>query len=369
MKKMNLPSILTLLLAGCALHGTAQIRPINIPDIDGYLTLVSDLHTHTIYSDGSVMPSVRVGEALREGLDVIAVTEHIEDYCRKIPETKWVDLNTSYNLYKESAEGSDLIVIRGGEISRGMPPGHLNCLFLQDVNPLDTEHTDEGIWKAVEIAIDQGAFVVWNHPNWKYQQPDTTLWWNFHTELYEKGWLHGIEIANHTDPYCPEALEWYRQYNLAPMAGSDTHSPTFYEYDLVNSHRPVTLIFSEERSLESVKDALFARRTIAYNNEMLWGNPDLLQAVFQASVSAKLTKTKSGAMWSLTNNSDVPYQLRLQGEPQSGIPSEFVIAPNGTTDITLKGKNVASRTLDFDCLNLQPADNEYITVAFDLSNL
>lgn len=29
------------------------------------------------------MPSVRVGEALNEGIHVIAVTEHIEDYCRK----------------------------------------------------------------------------------------------------------------------------------------------------------------------------------------------------------------------------------------------------------------------------------------------
>ena len=33
---------------------------------------------HSVFSDGSVWPDIRVQEAIRDGLDVIATTEHIE---------------------------------------------------------------------------------------------------------------------------------------------------------------------------------------------------------------------------------------------------------------------------------------------------
>ena len=50
----------------------------NFPDIPGFKTLKCDFHMHTVFSDGNVWPTVRVDEAVREGLDVIAITDHIE---------------------------------------------------------------------------------------------------------------------------------------------------------------------------------------------------------------------------------------------------------------------------------------------------
>ena len=44
---------------------------IEFPDVPGYLTLKCDLHMHTVFSDGSVWPNIRVQEALRDGLDAI----------------------------------------------------------------------------------------------------------------------------------------------------------------------------------------------------------------------------------------------------------------------------------------------------------
>lgn len=38
----------------------------------------TDLHIHTVFSDGNVWPTLRVEEARREGLDLIAMTEHLE---------------------------------------------------------------------------------------------------------------------------------------------------------------------------------------------------------------------------------------------------------------------------------------------------
>lgn len=44
---------------------------IRIPDLKGYRTLKCDFHIHTVFSDGTVWPTVRVEEAYREGLDAI----------------------------------------------------------------------------------------------------------------------------------------------------------------------------------------------------------------------------------------------------------------------------------------------------------
>lgn len=95
---------------------------INIPDISGYVTLKCDLHMHTMFSDGGVWPTVRVEEAWREGLDAIAITDHIEYLPHKN------DVSTNLNRSAEIASGTgkelDIIIIRGSEITRKMPPGH-----------------------------------------------------------------------------------------------------------------------------------------------------------------------------------------------------------------------------------------------------
>ena len=55
-------------------------RRISFPDTARYHTLVLDPHTHSSFSDGHVWPRIRIEEALRDGLDAIAITEHL---CRK----------------------------------------------------------------------------------------------------------------------------------------------------------------------------------------------------------------------------------------------------------------------------------------------
>jgi len=45
----------------------ASERDIHFPDVKGYQTLVLDLHTHSVFSDGHVWPTIRVAEAERDG--------------------------------------------------------------------------------------------------------------------------------------------------------------------------------------------------------------------------------------------------------------------------------------------------------------
>ena len=58
-------------------HSHQSARPITFPNFGTYQTLSTDLHMHTVFSDGSVWPDIRVQEALMDGLDAIAITEHL----------------------------------------------------------------------------------------------------------------------------------------------------------------------------------------------------------------------------------------------------------------------------------------------------
>jgi len=74
MKKLIFTALL-LLSIGTIVSGQRKI--VNLPDIPGYVTLKCDFHMHTVFSDGDVWPTVRVDEALRDGLDAIAITDHL----------------------------------------------------------------------------------------------------------------------------------------------------------------------------------------------------------------------------------------------------------------------------------------------------
>jgi 3',5'-nucleoside bisphosphate phosphatase len=145
---------------------------------------------HTVFSDGTVWPTVRVQEAWHEGLDAISITDHIE--YRPHSKDITADHNRSFEIAEPLAKELKIILIRGAEITRNMPPGHLNALFIRNANLLNRENVND----ALREARDQGAFLIWNHPGWKVQQPDSTVWWVEHTNLHKNNMLHGIEVFN-----------------------------------------------------------------------------------------------------------------------------------------------------------------------------
>ena len=84
MKKIYFISIFLILFSGTNFsHGkigynSGLDRTISFPDTEDYLTLSTDLHTHSVFSDGHVWPNIRVAEAQKDSIDVLAITEHLE---------------------------------------------------------------------------------------------------------------------------------------------------------------------------------------------------------------------------------------------------------------------------------------------------
>ncbi|MBK9139348.1 MAG: histidinol-phosphatase [Verrucomicrobia bacterium] len=334
-----LPICLAALTLACALVAHDRARsPVRIPDLPGFQTLKCDFHIHTVFSDGKVWPDIRAEEAWREGLDAIAVTDHIEYQPHK------ADLPTAHNRSHEIAQAHgqtlDLIVIRGSEITRAMPPGHLNAIFLQDARALDVPD-----WRAsLAEAQRQGAFIFWNHPGWTGQQADgVSRWYPEHTELVNSNQLHGIEVVNGRE-YYPEAHAWCLEKNLTMLSNSDIHNPLGLDYDLhLNDHRPLTLVFARERTADSIKEALVARRTAVYSGTVLVGREEFLRPIFERSIRVKTPQVrvrgKGSAMVQIHNDSDVTYVLRPETEdPDLSFPGEVRLPGGKTALLQVRGR-------------------------------
>ena len=316
--KKYLLIVLSLMFSLCALAVTPN--KIVIPDIEGYKTLKGDFHIHTVFSDAMVWPATCVQEAKWEGLDVIAISDHIDTRHQKLKNQGYfsgkTDRDTSYELAQKAA-GKKFIVIHGGEISRGMPPGHFNCLFIKDNNEIcaAAEKNDHDHILAMEGGLKearrQGGFLMWNHPNWCKQAPDHTIMHPIHEKLIAEGYVDGIEVYNMVCGYSPEVHEWCLKYNLAMLGNSDSHYPMITEIDYLHGkHRPITLVFAKKRSAESIREALDARRSAVFAEGMVYGREQELAPLFKACVKVKnILWEEKMVSFTLENISSIPVRL------------------------------------------------------------
>ena len=273
-----------------------------IPNIDGYLTLKGDFHIHTVFSDGSVWPTFRVEEARRHGLDIIAITDHIEYRPKKEYYSKKVDLNTSYEIARENVgNAKDLIVVHGIEITRSKPFGHMNALFIEDGDKADVSSELD----ALEAMLKQGAYILWNHPGWP---DDKATMYPIHEKLIAEGKIHGFEVWNDAESY-PVTYDWVEEYGLHPFANSDIHGAIEFRY---GARRPMTLVFAKEKTLESVKEAMFAGRTLAFFNNFLMGKQEFIAPLVKECLTFELEADKGDyCIYNVVNKSDIKFQLQI----------------------------------------------------------
>ncbi len=372
---------------GQAPNPNASDRQIVFPDTQDYQTLVVDLHTHSVFSDGHVWPKIRVEEALRDGLDAMAVTEHLE-YQPHIADIPHPDRNRAITETREAAANSDLMVIAGSEITRGDPAGHINAIFIQDANlllnvatppqdPTDVRGFYEAAdaWpaqNAVDAASEQGAFIFWNHPYWTVQKPDGIARINdFHKNNVKNKKLHGIEVANGND-YSEEALAIALQYDLALIGVSDIHDLIDWDYEPHNGgHRPVNLVLATDKSADALKEALFAKRTLVWFKNLLIGRPAEMQAILDASI--KVTSAQYGERddvleVSVSNNSDARFELRnLSKLTFMDNADRIALEPHATTKFKIKpGKRTSPVALQFAVENalIAPKKHPTLTLTF-----
>jgi hypothetical protein len=278
------------------------------------------------------------------------------------------DHNRSFVIAEPLANELKILLVRGAEITRNMPPGHLNALFIKNANLLDRENVND----AIREARDQGAFIIWNHPGWKVQQPDSVIWWKEHTNLQKNNMLHGIEVFN--ESFCTEAMEWAIEKKLTMFGNSDEHGPANYS----ESHRPMTLVFSKSRTLGGIKEALFNRRTVVYFDNTLAGDATYLNPLFFSSLEYEKTplklKNEESEKIFIKNNSDINYELEL-AQPGIGFdaPGKLTLAAHQITSLELTGNSdevaqMKNLKLYYEVKNLKVSGTDNLVITFSFQN-
>ncbi len=312
----------------------AERTEIVLPQVNGYNVYKADLHIHTFYSDGQVSPQFRVSEAWRDGLDVIAITDHIEyrvhdaymaEYLdvKRHEDDKKVDFNVSMRIAQKDAPAYGITVIPGTEITRdAVTVGHYNVLFSTDNNLI----YDDDPLVAIRNAKAQGALVMHNHPGWRHTDMVPSA---FEQKVYAEGLIDGIEIMN-TDEFYPQAIDRALQHGFFMSSNTDVHGATADEYLARGYYRNMTFILAEENTLEALREALEQRRTLAYSYGMIAGEEGLLKDFFNASVTCRVLQADEDGTKrvALTNNTSLSYYLRF------GDDNPILLAPFATLRFT-----------------------------------
>lgn len=368
------------------LYTSNEIRKnIVLPQVNGYNCYKADLHCHTIYSDGQVTPTWRVREAWLDGLDILAITDHLEvrryektilNHLRKYNANgephKYVyagsakvpvnddpvmsDFNVSYQEAEKATKKYPVHVIKAIEISRTKATGSdYNALFVKDIEKIyDKDH-----FQVLRNAKDQGCLVIHNHPVIGRAECVMT---EFEKTAMAEGLFDGIEVASGCTLY-PPIVKRAIDNKLFMVGATDSHIPTASANYTDGIYRTMTLIFAKDNNEKHIKEALKARRTLAYCGGHLIGEDHLLTDFFNAAVDVKLLSkdSKGTCTYTLTNNSSIAFTLK-RGNVEYQLPAMQI------TMITVKGNRQKKAVKPiFQVNNMWHVDNKNLTIELKIN--
>jgi len=344
--------------------------PLPVPDVAPYKTLKGDFHLHTVFSDGRVWPTVQVREAWRDGLDVVALTDHAE-YHPNAPDVR-IDGNRAYEVAKPIAAQLGILLIRGVEITKPDPPApsvlpdgsaHFNALFVSDANALNTPD----LMQSLRAAKAQHAFVFWNHPRYGVAHAE---WFRPIARAFDEGLFQGMELVNGPDFYA-EAYPWIAERRLTILATSDGHDPM--PPRATGFRRPITLLFVRTADADGVRDALDARRTAAWLGDDVWGPEELLKGLWDGAISVQsdLRRTPgAGPMIVFHNKSAIPMRVRIRQRPEWMRSGAGLVPAQGELAMAVgfeKGAPMGTDfTVELDVTNLHTAPDKNLVVRVPL---
>ena len=161
-----------------------------------------DLHVHSYASYDSISsPKDIIKEAIKKGIDCIAITDHGEV--------------KAFDEIKKYASGKGVLVIKGIEVKSDK--GDIIGLNIKEKIP-------EGLTvkETIKRIKSQNGLVVIPHPFFKYYRFKEDL-----NNLLED--IDAVEVLNGTISKSAnkKALDFVKKNDLAFTAGSDAHSPCF----------------------------------------------------------------------------------------------------------------------------------------------
>jgi predicted metal-dependent phosphoesterase TrpH len=260
----------TLVLA--LISGTMADRPRDREPItaDDYFVLSGDFHLHSgLTSGGTMTPWGLVGEALRQDLDVIAITGHNEAWGGRVA-----------RAFSRIAAGP--IVLTGEEVTSAT----------QDLIAVGIQSTvlpDLSLIDQIAEIHRQGGVAIAPHPIGRFHRP-----------YLDAGALKAIDGTEVCHPViyerqgsAEELIAFAATTNATPIGSSDFHAS-----GRVGVCR--TFLFTREATARGVLEAIRDHRTVVYAlNGRAFGDPLLVQkadALGLREVAASYTRARGGLL-------------------------------------------------------------------------
>ena len=152
------------------------------------------------------------------------------------------------------------------------------------------------------------------------------------------------------------------------MGTSDIHNLIDWDYEPHNGgHRPVTLILSKARNEDSIKSALFSRRTVVWYKDLLIGeerNVDMLVKACLEISSASYMYSSSVLRVRIKNNSDTKFTLKNNSGFTIANDDDYIeVPPQDTVTIEVNTLERLSKIdLDLQVLNAITAPKENLSL-------
>jgi hypothetical protein len=190
-----------------------------------------------------------------------------------------------------------------------------------------------------------------NHPGWTKTSLNYT---EVEKAAYDEGLIDGVEVVNGMEFY-PKCIERAQEKGLFVSANTDEHTATSFDFGSQGYLRPMTLILAKDKSLEALREALEAKRTLALAFNNLSGNEQLLKDFFTASFrTEQVSVDKKGVATVLvTNCTSVSYVVKL--------PDGMIIPLDSFTTVSLTSAPKA-QTMNFEVLNMWTGVDTHPTV-------
>ena len=201
---------------------------------------------------------------------------------------------------------------------------------MSDANALDVDDP----LTAIDNALAQGAFIMWNHPGWPNV---TSTIYKVHEELIRQKKIQGIELVNGFE-YYPKAFNYCKDYGLTYMGNTDIHGVYRQTYRTDIQSGPMTVVFAKERSEEGVKEALFAGRSVVKFGDILIGSEKNLTALVKACLTYEVKNTHDNqALEKVMNKSTLNFEILLDNK-------SVTILGKATTEIKIRLNDKAKFT-------------------------
>ena len=238
----------TILLVGGVAGGSFADRDTAAPEPyrDGeHWILAGDFHVHSFFGDGVLPPWEVRREALRRGLDVIALTNHNHQAATMVDR-----LTSAWAGRRRGA--ADLVVIPGQEITAAR-------YHLIGVGVSDTVDWTQPAAGAIAAVHAQGGAAIAAHPIRAYW--DAYDW----RALSE---LDGTEVAHPlvdgSDAERRDLIEFSARVRAARPSVAPIGSSDFHFRAPIGLCR--TYVFARERTAQGVVEAIRSGRTVAYDS-------------------------------------------------------------------------------------------------------